>query len=299
VREKILQAGGGGGQGSRDLSAMLEAYEKKFGLDQPLWKQYLNYMNDLIHLDLGFSIANYPTRVSTLIASAIPWTIGLMGTATLIAFVLGSLLGAYMSWPGCPKWVSYLATPLMTFSAVPYYILSLILIYIVSVKLKLLPVFGGVEIGMIYTDNWIKAKDIIRHGILPALSIILVAIGGWALSMRGMMVTTQGEDFMINAEAKGLKARRIFFSYGLRNALLPQVTNLALALATIVSSSVLVELAFGYPGIGGLLSKSVQVSDYNVIYGVSIILVLSISFATFLVDLMLPLLDPRVKIEEC
>lgn len=298
VREKMMQAGGSGGQGSRDLSTMIEAYEERFGLDQPLWRQYLNYMGDLARFDLGYSIANYPARVSTLIATALPWTIGLMGIATIIAFVLGSLLGALMSLPNCPRPIKFLATPLMAFSAVPYYILSLILIYIVAVKLQLLPIFGGTELGVIYTDNWTKARDIVRHATLPALSIIIVAVGGWALSMRGMMVTTQGEDFMVNAEAKGLKSRRIFYSYGLRNAILPQVTNLALALATIVSSSVLVELAFGYPGIGGLLSKSVMVSDYTVIYGVAIVLVLSISLTTFVLDLLLPFLDPRVKFED-
>lgn len=298
VLEKIIQTGGGGGGGSRDIMELAAAYEAKFGLDQPIWKQYLWYLQDLARLDLGYSIASYPTRVSTLILEALPWTIGLMGVSTILAFILGSLLGAYMAWPKSPKIFSFLATPLMAISAIPYYLFSLVLIYFISVKWKLLPIFGGVEIGAIYVDNWSLAKAIIRHAILPALSIILVAVGGWALSMRGMMVTTQGEDYMIHAEAKGLKASRRFFVYGLRNAILPQVTSLALSLGTIISSSVLVELAFGYPGLGGLLSRSVQISDYNVIYGVAIILVLSIGLTTFLVDLIYPILDPRVKLEE-
>jgi peptide/nickel transport system permease protein len=298
IREKIMQAGGGGGQGNRDITQLLEAYERKFGLDQPIWKQYLTYMNDLIHLDLGYSIANYPVRVSTLLGQALPWTIGLMGVATLIAFTAGSLLGALMAWPKSPKILNWLSTPLMAFSAMPYYLLALILIYILAVQLKLFPIWGGVEVGVVYPDRWSYVKDIIRHAILPSLSIIIVALGGWALTMRGMMVTTQGEDYMINAEAKGLTGRRRFLRYGLRNAMLPQVTTLALSLALLISGSVLVETAFGYPGLGGLLARSVRTLDYFVIYGIALILVLGIGVATLIIDLILPLLDPRVRYED-
>lgn len=298
IREKIMQAGGGGGQGNRDITPLLESYEKKFGLDQPIWKQYLAYLGDLSRGDLGYSIANYPVRVSELLGAALPWTIGLMGIATLLAFTFGSLIGALMAWPQCPKFVSWLSTPLMAFSAMPYYLLAVILIYVLAVQLKLFPIWGGFEMGKVYDDKLTYAKDILRHGMLPALSIVIVAVGGWALTMRGMMVTTQGEDYMINAEAKGLKSRRRFFSYGLRNAMLPQVTTLALSLALIISGSVLVETAFGYPGIGGLLARSVKTLDYFVIYGIALIMVLAIAVATLIIDLVLPLLDPRVSYED-
>lgn len=298
VREKIMQAGGGGGQGNRDIAPMLEAYEKKFGLDQPIWKQYLAYLGDLSRGDLGYSIANYPVRVSELLAAALPWTLGLMGMATLLAFTLGSLLGALMAWPKSPKFIGWLSTPLMAFSAMPYYLLALILIYVFAVQLKLFPIWGGFEMGKVYEDKLTYARDIIHHSILPAASIVIVAIGGWALTMRGMMVTTQGEDYMINAEAKGLKERRRFFNYGLRNAMLPQVTNLALSLALLISGSVLVETAFGYTGLGGLLARSVKTLDYFVIYGIALIMVLAIAISTLIIDLILPLLDPRVSYED-
>jgi peptide/nickel transport system permease protein len=137
--------------------------------------------------------------------------------------------------------------------------------------------------------------DVLKHSILPAFSIILSAIGFWALGIRGMMVTTSGEDYMLYAEARGLRGRTIFARYGLRNALLPQVTALALSLGNIVSGAILVEVIFTYPGVGSLLFRAIQGADYFVIYGIVFMVVLAIGLATMIVDLAYPLLDPRIR----
>ena len=158
----------------------------------------------------------------------------------------------------------------------------------------LFPVSGGYSIGTTVQFTPAFVLDVIRHAALPALSIVLAAVGFWALGMRAMMVTTEGEDYMLFAEAKGLKARRIFLGYAARNAILPQFTSLAIQLGHIVSGSVIVEIVFGYPGIGNLLFQAIKDSDYFVIYGVIFMTVLAITVATLLIDLAYPLLDPRI-----
>lgn len=297
IREKILAMSASGGYYVMEVEEMVQAWEKKFGLDQPLWKQYLNYLWDTARLDFGYSFAQFPARVSDQIAHTLPWTIGLIATATIISFVVGSVLGALMAWPKAPRFLNYLVPPSIAVSAVPYYILSLILIYFFAVRLKLFPVHGGHSLGATPTHDLSWYLDIAYHSVLPALSIVIARTGFQALAMRGMMATIAGEDYMVLAEAKGLKNRRIFWRYGVRNALLPQVTNLAVSLGLLVSGSVLVEAVFGYPGVGGLLYSSIVFSDYSTIYGVVFFLILAIGLATFLLDLTYPLLDPRISYE--
>lgn len=297
IRERLTQMAISGNN-QQGFEEMVASYERKFGLDQPLWKQYLTYMNDLIHLDFGYSFTSYPMRVSEQIANALPWTIGLLATATLIAFLLGSLLGALMAWPGSPKFLNYFTGPLMIFAGVPYYLFGLILIYFLGVRTNIFPVYGAMTPGVIYSSEMARYADIIKHSILPAISIVLAGAGTWALNMRGMMVTIQGEDYMVNAEAKGLSSNRRFFAYGVRNGLLPQVTNLALSLGFVVSGSILVEMVFGYPGMGALLSSSIKLFDYQTLQGVVFIIILAISLSTFILDLIYPLLDPRINYQD-
>ncbi|HLH73598.1 MAG TPA: ABC transporter permease [Chloroflexota bacterium] len=294
VRERLYEMAAQGGYLQQGIEQMVKAYDQQFGLDQPLYIQYFRYLWDTLHLDFGYSLAQYPARVLPLILAALPWTIGLLAVSTLLAFAVGTILGALISWPKSPKFLQYLIGPLMTLSSIPYYLFGLILIYLFAISLKIFPLSGGYTIGSIPTFSLPFILDILHHAILPALSIILAAIGFWALGMRGMMVTTEGEDYMILAEAKGLKEGRIFFRYAVRNAILPQFTSLAIALGHVVSGSVLVEVVFGFPGIGTLLYKAISGSDYFVIYGVVFIVILAISLATLLIDLVYPLLDPRI-----
>lgn len=294
VRERLLQAVAQGGAQVGSMEEVVKSYEARFGLDQPLWLQYIRYLSDLARLDLGISITRFPTPVADMILQALPWSIVLVTVSTLLAFVIGSVLGALMGWPRSPSFLQVLVGPLLTLSAIPYYLLALILIYFLAFTFRILPLGGGYDIGAVPSLNLDFILDVVRHSILPAFSIVLASLGFWALSMRGMMVTVQGEDYVTLAEAKGLKNWRIFLRYALRNAVLPQTTGLALSLGHVVSGSTLVEVVFGYPGVGSLLFQSIRSFDYTVIYGVVFMVIVAIGLTTFVLDLLLPRIDPRI-----
>jgi peptide/nickel transport system permease protein len=190
--------------------------DKKFGLDQPVWKQYLTYMGDMARFDFNYSILNYPRKVIDIIGEAMPWTITLLLMTTILAFLIGNILGALMAWPRSPKFLSYAMTPLMMMGAIPYFLLGLIMVYIFGFWLGVFPMFGGYKTGTIPTLSFKFATDVAWHGFLPALSIILVSMGGWALGMRSLMIMTQGEDYVLFAEAKGLNDRTIFTRYAMQ-----------------------------------------------------------------------------------
>lgn len=295
VRERLISMASQGGPLQDAIEEMVRAYNIQFGLDKPLWVQYGRYLYHLFQLDFGYSIANYPSKVSTMIMGALPWTIGLLVTTSILAFAIGTLLGALIAWPRAPRFFQYLVGPMMALSAIPYYLLGLVLVYLLGIVVPLFPLSGGYSIGTLPGFNLAFVLDVLRHSLLPALSIILAAIGFWALAMRGMMVTTRGEDYVTFAEAKGLRDRRIFLHYALRNAILPQTTAFAINLGTIVSGSVIVEVIFGYPGIGSLLYGAITALDYFVIYGVVFMTVLTIALATLIIDLLYPILDPRIS----
>jgi peptide/nickel transport system permease protein len=295
IRTRLLKQAVVGGYVQQGMDQMAKEYERKFGLDKPLWEQYATYLGDMARLNFGPSIANYPRSVNEIMADALPWTITLLGTTTIVAFLLGSFLGALLAWPRSPRFLQYLLPPLLTLSAIPYYLLGLVLLYVLAFRIPLFPSFGGYTPGSLPGWSASFLVDATSHAILPALSIILAALGFWALGMRAMMVTVQGEDSMIFAEAKGLKQRTLFMHYGVRNALLPQTTALALALGEILSGAVLVEVVFGYPGIGSVLYNAIKDFDYYLIQGIVFTIVVSIGFATMVLDLAYPLLDPRVK----
>jgi len=295
VRVKLLQQAQLGGHVQAGIDEMVKEYDRRFGLDRPLWAQYLTFLGNAARLDFNYSIANYPRTVNAMIAEALPWTVALLGTTTLVSFALGTFLGALLGWPRAPRWMRWLMPPLWALHAIPFFLLGLILIYVFAFRFPVLPMFGGYSAGAFPGFTVAFVLDLIRHAILPALSIVLVATGGWALSMRGMMVTTQGEDYVTFAEAKGLRSATIFFRYCVRNALLPQATGLALALGQIVSGAVLVEVIFGYPGIGTVLFQAIRENDHFLIQGIVFVVILALGFATLLLDALYPLLDPRIS----
>ena len=294
VEQRLYEFAAQGGGRSGDIKQLIAIYDEKFGLDKPLWEQYLNYWRDLARFDLGTSIAFYPGSVRDEILRAAPWTIGLLAVATLLAFSIGSVLGALLAWPNTGRVFSSLVPLLMTLSAIPYYLLGLVLIYLLALTWPILPTAGAFTSGARLTLSWPIVGDIARHAILPAGSIVLAGIGFWGLGMRAMMITVLGEDFMTMAHAKGLRGRTIFLNYALRNALLPQVTALAISLAGIMSGAILVEIVFAYPGIGFLLFRAISGNDYFVIQGVVLFVILSVGLTLLIVDLLYPLLDPRI-----
>jgi peptide/nickel transport system permease protein len=291
-----------GGVYANQIQQMVKIYNQKFGLDKPLWQQYLIYWRDLLRLDLGVSLAFYPQTAIEMIARSAPWTIGLLTVSTIIAFVLGTLFGALMAWPRTSRIALGLSPLFMTLSAIPYYLLGMLFIYVVAMRWRLLPVGGAYTAGANMTLSWQMALDIGRHAILPAASIVLSGVGSWGLGMRAMMTTTLGEDYLHMAEAKGLKPQTIFRDYALRNALLPQVTSLAISLSLVMislslvmSGAVLVEVIFGYPGVGNLLFKAIAGNDYFVIQGIALFIILSIGVVLLALDLLYPLIDPRIR----
>jgi peptide/nickel transport system permease protein len=283
------------GNVSIDVEAVAAQYRAKFGLDKPIWQQYLNYWNDLFHLNLGVSLVDFPQTVVSKIAASIPWTVGLLLVATTLAFGIGSILGALLAWPRSPSFIRLLVPGLMVVSSVPFFLLGLILIFLFVVVFPVFPPGGGFDPISVRGFNLTTAIDYIYHALLPAISLVLGAAGGWALGMRSLMISILGEDYITFADAKGLPARRIFLWYGMRNALLPQVTSLAIALGSIVSGTVLVEAIFNYPGLGGLLYAAITNKDYFVIQGIVVILVFTLTIALFVVDLLYPLIDPRIR----
>jgi peptide/nickel transport system permease protein len=294
VRQKLLAQAQLGGYVQTGIEAMVKEYEQRFGLNRPLWRQYLTYLSDVSRLDFNYSIANYPRTVNAMIVEAIPWTVGLLGMTTLLSFTIGTILGALLAWPRAPRWMQWLMPPLWALHAIPFFLFGLLLMYALAFRVGLFPMFGGYSAGAFPGLTVEFVTDVLAHAILPALSIVCVATGGWALGMRGMMVTTQGEDYVIFAEAKGLRSLTIFLRYCVRNAILPQTTALALALGQILSGAVLVEVIFGYPGIGTVLFLAIRENDHFLIQGIVFMVIVALGLATLLLDLIYPLLDPRI-----
>ncbi|MBA2470250.1 MAG: ABC transporter permease [Chloroflexia bacterium] len=282
-------------EGSEQIIA---AWRERFGLDAPLTVQYLRYMQNIVTLDFGYSLSQFPIEVQSMIGQAIPWTIALLTVATIISFLLGTLVGSLLAWRQTPGLLKLLLPLTLTFTAIPFYILGIVLIYLLAFGLGWFPIAGAYDLGTDPGFNWAFIWSAIEHGTLPALSIVIASMGFWALGMRGMMVTVAGEDYLTLARAKGLNPMRILFRYEIRNAILPQLTSLALSLGSIVGGTVLVEYIFGYPGMGYLLYQGIITSDYTVIQGVVFILIATSALAVLVIDLLYPLLDPRISYEK-
>ena len=288
-----LQTSAGGQE--IDSQTLTDKFRAEYGLDQPLLVQYIRYWGNLLRFDLGVSLSSYPQPVSQLILRALPWSVGLLTTATLIAFAVGSILGARLAWPGSSRGIRMLVPSLMVLATIPFYLLAMILIYLLAVVWRVFPPAGGSSPTLLMRWDMTSVLDIAHHAMLPALAIVLGSVGLWALGMRSQMVSVLGEDYITFAEAKGLPPGRVFYRYGMRNALLPQVTALALSLGHVVSGAILVEVIFNYPGLGQLLYNAVRSQDYFLLQGVVLMLILTLALLLFIVDLIYPLLDPRIR----
>ena len=293
VEQQFAAISAAGGQVG-DINAAMQAMRERLGLDRSLWQQYLAYLGNSARLELGVSVASYPQRVSDIVLAGLPWTVGLLGTATVISFALGTMLGALMAWPKTPRALKLLAVPVVVLSAIPYFILGVVLMAVLGIMWPVLPVAGGYPFGMVLNADLPSLAAISYHAVLPGLSIVLASLGTWAVGMRGMVVGVLGEDYIMLAEAKGLPERRIFLAYGVRNALLPQFTQLALKLGLLVSGAILVEVIFAYPGIGYRLYVAIGQKDLFVVQGIVLLLSVSIAVAMLVLDLLYPLIDPRV-----
>ncbi len=283
------------GRSVENGAEIVALYRERLGLDDTLAQQYLNYLRGLLGGDLGYSLSFFPIKAEAVILRALPWTLGLLSLATLLAFAAGNLLGALAVWPQVPhsiRWLVYLTMP---FSAVPYYLLALILVYLFALNWPLFPLGGAFTVGSTRGLDLATVGDLLRHATLPLLSMVLAVVGFWALSMRGIMATVLGEDYLTYARARGLPQRRIFGHYAMRNAMLPQVTALAIDFGRLISGQVLVEIIFNYPGVGWVLYNALRTADFFVIQGVTLFMIFTVAVATLLLDLFYPLLDPRIR----
>jgi peptide/nickel transport system permease protein len=277
-------------------AALIARYKRAFGLNHPLADQYWLYLVQLAHGNLGYSIEDFPERVTSLIFSALPWTAGLLGVSIVLAWAVGSLLGALLAWPSTSRPARSALSGLMAVQAVPQYLLALLLLFVFAYKTHLLPESGAESISGTYT-GLAKIGDILDHALLPGLSIALVLVGFWMMNMRSMMVPVLGSDYLLLGEAKGLRPSTVFFRYGMRTAMLPQVTSLAIWLGWVLSGSFVVEIIFGYPGLGLLFNSAISGRDYPLIEGIALMMVVMVSVALLVLDLLLPLLDPRIGYE--
>lgn len=279
--------------------AALKALQAAFGIDthDPLWDQYFKYLQNLLTGNLGLSFTYYPTAVFDVIAQDIVWSLVLGGVTVAISFTLGCLIGIFSAWRRGSVFDATLA-PVMTFlSAIPYFWLALIILYIFGFKLGWFPFSDGYDttLDIAWTPDFILSA--LFHAILPALTIIISAISGWLLVMRNSMITTLSEDYVLMAQAKGLSSRRVMFAYAARNAILPNVTGFALALGFIVSGQLLTEIVFSYPGIGFSLLQAVQGQDYPLLQGIFLVIAAAVLGANFLADMLYVALDPRVRLD--
>jgi len=287
---KLQQRGG-----SVDPAAR-QAYETLLGTGgrDPFFTEYIAYLGNLLRGELGVSVSAFPAKVSSVIADALPWTVVLVGLATLLSFLLGVGLGAVVGWKR-GTWLDALVPATTVLSAVPYFWLALILVALLSSGLGWFPLNGGYDV--VLDPGWSGEflSSAIYHGILPALTIVISSVGGWLLGMRNMMVSAMSEDYVLTARAKGLRDSRIMIRYAARNAVLPSVAGFAISLGFVVSGSIVTELVFSYPGIGSKLPQAVQNNDYALMQGIFLVITIAVLGANLVVDLLYGLIDARTR----
>ena len=276
-----------------------KALEAMLGVGHPgsLWHQYLSYLNDVVHLNFGTDVTEYPAKVGTLLGQTIPWTLTLVGTATVIAFFLGTGLGIVAGWRH-GGWTDRLLPGLMFLQAIPYFFLALVLLELLAVTLHLFPLGQGYGNGLIPGWDWSFISSAVYHSLLPAFTIVITSVAGWMLQMRNVMITTIGEDYVLAAQAKGLPGRRVVFTYAARNALLPQLQGFGLALGFVVSGAIVMEIVFSYPGIGLLLLNAVTSNDFPLMQAIFLVITFAVLLANLIVDMIIVVADPRARARE-
>jgi peptide/nickel transport system permease protein len=285
------------GQSDPESVAMMRlALQELYGTSGPLMEQYFTYWGRILSLDFGPSLSAFPTPVSVLINRALPWTVGLLLICTLIAWTLGNLLGGLAGYYRESKALKAVGVLVMGFHPVPYYIIAFVLLIIFGLMWPILPTSGGATANVPRGWNADYVLSVLSHSILPAMSIILVGLGGWFMGMRALVSNIVTEDYVTYAELGGVKRNRILSSYVIRNALVPQITGLAMSLGAIFNGAIIVEFVFSYPGLGRLLISAVYAGDYGLVLGVTTISIVAVSAAVFLIDILYPVFDPRVEL---
>jgi peptide/nickel transport system permease protein len=273
---------------------LIAAWKERFGLDKPLYIQYIRYLGNLARFDFGYSLARFPVTAWEMVSRALPWSLGLLSLALFFSFSIGITIGALMGWRKTPHWLQTILPLSLTFTSIPYFMFGILLIYLIAFTFHLLPVSGGYSRDVNPGLNLPFIGSVIQYGLLPLISIVLTSMGHWALGMRGLMIGVNNEDYFLLAQAKGLSPARVFFRYGIRNTILPALTSLALGMAGLISGSTLVEYIFAYPGTGYTLFQAIIQQDYAVMQTICNMMIIITATSVLVLDLLYPLIDPRI-----
>ena len=275
----------------------LHALEVAFGVNnhQSLLSSYFSYLGNIGRGHFGTSLTFFPDTVSHQVLQALPWTLGLVGLTTIMAFALGTLIGLVGAWRRGGLLDGLLPPIFVITSAFPYFWLALLAIWLFAIKLGWLPESGGYDTTTTVAWSWTFAFDVVRHSILPALTILVTAIGGWILTMRNNTITVLTEDYVRMARAKGLKPWRIMWTYAGRNAILPNLVGFAMSLGFVVGGAILVEFVFNYPGVGWMFLQSVENQDYALMQGLFLMITVAVLVAILVADVATAILDPRTR----
>jgi peptide/nickel transport system permease protein len=277
---------------------IIQSYKERFGFNDPLFIQYTKYLWNVVRFDYGTSFTNFPVPAWEIVKDGLPWTLTLLSIAAVLSFIIGVTVGSLMGWRKTPRWLQSILPLSLTFTSIPYFMFGILLIFIFGFWLKWLPPTGGYSRDVIPGWNLPFILSLLRHGTLPLISIILTSMGGWALGMRGLMIGVNNEDYFLLAQAKGLSPVRVFFRYGVRNAILPAITAFALGLGALIGGSTLVEWIFAYPGTGYKLFRALMTQDYSVIQNITNLMIIITATGVLIIDLLYPLIDPRITYEK-
>jgi len=274
----------------------LESIRAAFGVDSTdsMVIQYGKYLLNLIKGDLGISISRFPTPVSGVLKVAVPWTIGLMGTATIISFFIGTIIGIGVAWKRNTRLASFTVGMFIFVRSFPYFWLGLLLIYLLAFRIPFFPL-GSAYTPQLQRGTWEFFFSVLKHAILPALTIVISSMGAWILTMRNNMINVLAEDYITVAQAKGLSLRRIKTLYAAKNAILPSITGFAMSLGFVVGGGLLTEMVFAYPGVGLMLYQAVQTKDYPLMQAIFLFISVAVLVANFIADVAILILDPRVR----
>jgi peptide/nickel transport system permease protein len=296
VEQSIAAATQFGSTSPEAIALMRQSLKELYGLEGGLAEQYVSFWRRVAVGDFGPSLSAFPTPVSVLIARALPWTVSLLVVSTLLTWALGNLLGGLAGYYAKNRTLRLAGLLAMAFHPIPYYIVAFLLLIVFGYLWPVLPISGGYTMNMVRQWSWPFIGSLLSHAILPVLSLALVGLGGWFMGMRSLVSNVVTEDYVTYAELGGVKRGRILGSYVMRNALVPQVTGLAMSLGAIFNGAIITEQVFGYPGVGTLLVSAVHVGDYSLVLGITTVSIVAVSLAVLLIDLLYPLLDPRVKV---
>jgi peptide/nickel transport system permease protein len=275
--------------------AALHALEIQFGVNvhQNIFVSYFDYLRNCLTGQFGVTAQGVP--VMSEIASKLPWTLGLVGVTTVIAFVIGTVAGVASAWRRGGRLDSILPPSLFIISTVPVFFVGLLLIYVFAVQLNWLPLSGNYSVGAVPSLSLSFVGDVLKHAVLPGLSLVIVTAGLWVYSMRNNMITTIGEDYVKTGRAKGLTDRRVMFDYAGRNAILPNLTGFAMQLGYVLGGAIVIEYLFSYPGLGYLFYTATTDHDLPLMQGLFLFYTLAVLICVLIADLLTAILDPRTR----